>query len=195
MKQENKRYIFWGIFFIFLELVVILKNSLLGRPDYYLWFCDFSPILFSIGFFLKKDQLLKGLVNIGLIAQNLYIFDIFFYVFFGYSPLGFSNEIAGYAAIGIFLSAFIHIFSVNTTLFLTYYKKPRLSSLIYSIIILFFMFLVTIFFTNPIENINYVFFPGPSLHIPYYTQLWIPISFIVLVIPTYLFQYLLYRIR
>src|SRR3989338_1129828 len=48
--------------------------------DYYNFFlfCDFVSLPLAIGFFAKKNDLIKGLVNIGLLAQCIYL-GAFFY--------------------------------------------------------------------------------------------------------------------
>ncbi|NCN51835.1 hypothetical protein GW931_02390 [archaeon] len=189
--RENKRYLFLGFFFIFIQIVAILRNIL---SDYYnfFWFCDFISIFIAIFFFLKKEDLIKAVVNIGLLAQLIFLVGIISSTFFGFS---FLDSLPQNYSLFYFLSSVLIHLSVTFALILTYKIKPTIKTLFYSIIMLFCMYFVALFFTNPEQGINYVFSSKSlfSLIIPHYTQLWVPLTFIMVVLPTQLIQYLIYR--
>jgi len=62
-------FYFWGgVFFVLLQIVAIFRNLYFDYV-YFFWFCDFVPFVLAIAFFLKKDEVIKGIINIGLFPQ------------------------------------------------------------------------------------------------------------------------------
>ncbi len=101
-------------------------------------------------------------------------------------------------SIGLFyvISSFIIHFSTLLALFATRHVKPTRKTLFYSLLSLAIIYLVTIMRTSPEESVNYVYHTGtltlPFL-VPYLTLVWIPLVFIVFVLPTQLLQGLIYK--
>lgn len=192
MNQKNK-YISAIVFFIFMQILVIIKNISVRDYSLFFWFCDFAPILFVIALMLRDDQLVKGIINIGLILQIFFSLSILAGVLFNINLFGFLGYIHSYTDFYIAVSLAIHLLSANIALLITYKTKTRIKSLLYSAAILIIMFILTLTFTNSYENINYVYKIGFfGLAIPYSTPLWVLLSFLVIVVPTYFIQKMLY---
>ena len=73
-------------------------------------------------------------------------------------------------------------------IFFLYEIKTTRKALLYSLNSLIVIYLVTLLFTAPDKEVNYVFSENLPLGIPYHTALWIPLAFILLVLPTYFIQ-------
>jgi hypothetical protein len=198
MKLERK-YLGAAIFFIVLQIIVILRDINIDNQSTFFWFCDFAPTILAFAFLMKDEQLVKGLINIGFIPQMLYFISLVA-AFLGVDILGFKSllnygdSVLNYGLFNIAVGFLMHAFSSNVALLLTYKTKPQTKSLMYSLIVLAGMFIVGLFFTSPIDNVNYVFSSSAlGFSIPFYTLLWIISSFVALVLPTHLIQYALYK--
>ena len=190
----KNKYFITITFFIILEILVIIRNFTAKDYISFFWLCDSFPILFGITFLLKKEQLIKGLINIGFIPQLISFFSLFSAVFLGINIVGF-EDILNYNRFHITVSFLLHVFSVNMALLLTYKIKTKTKSLLYSFIILIVIFILTLTFTTSAENINYIYnadFLGFTP--PYYTFIWIVLTFLLIVLPTYLIQKGLYKL-
>jgi hypothetical protein len=187
----DKRYLILGFFFLFIQVVAILRNVLSGYYNFF-WFCDFVSLPLAICFFIKKEKFVKSIVNIGLVAQLIYIVVSIYTLLSGNSIL---DTILLYSNIFYFLSSILIHLSVTFALILTYKIRPTVNTLFYSLMFLFGMYFVAIFFTTPAQGINYVLSSKTliPLVIPHYTQLWVLLTFIVVVLPTQLIQYLIYK--
>ncbi len=188
-----------GIFFLFLGILVIIRNILIADYAAFFWYCDFVTFLFALGFFLKDMQLVKGLVNIGLFTQLVTLFCLTCAALFGWDLLGSSAQM-NYSKFHIAISFIIHTFSTNIALLLTYKIKPTSKSLMYSAACLIVMLITSIAFTPPEINVNFVFYSTYlnnssflRFAAPYYTYLWGFITFGFVVIPTHFFQHIVYR--
>ena len=60
-----------GFLFFILGILVIGKLFIEKTFHDFFWFCDFSVFLFAVFFFLNDVQLIKSLINIGLISQTV----------------------------------------------------------------------------------------------------------------------------
>lgn len=186
------RYFIAGIFFIALAILVIIRNVTSKKNESFFWFCDIAPFLLAIGFFMHNNQLIKGLVNIGFISQLISLFSLSAAVFFGIDIVGFA-EILKESKFAIIVSFLLHSVSTTLGLVLTYNIKPQPASLVYSLVVLLIMLVLTLTFTKPKSNINYVYhadFLGIKLR--NYSFFWITLCFVLVVLPTYLIQYLIY---
>ena len=175
-----------ALFFLFLQLVVLIRNI---YSDYmhFFWLCDFAPIIFFIGFLLKKDQLVKGLINFALFPQFIFLIGFISKTVLylkGYS-------VFDYSYFYIVITILFH-FSSIIAVCLTYKFRITRVSLIYSFILLVLTFFVTIGFTPEQSNINYVF-EFYFLAYPILPFLWIPLTFLIVVIPTYYIQKIIYK--
>jgi hypothetical protein len=193
MKLIKRDYWIIG-FFILLQILVIVKNIDTHHYINFFWFCDFVLILFAIGFFLKNDQFIKGLINIGFIPQIISIVSLSAAIFFGLNFVGFA-DILNYSKFYITISFLVHLLSVNVALILTYKIKPKKESLLYSLLFLAIIFVLGLIFTPVDQNINYIYNADfLKVTIPYYTYFCIVLSFIFVILPTYAIQYFLYKI-
>ena len=183
--------VFVGVFFVLLQIIVIIRNLYFDFV-YFFWFCDFVPIILALAFFLKKYSIVKGAVNIGLFPQVIYIFGFVMKVFFGISFLGEVDVLLNYNMFIIFSSVFVHLATVIAFGF-TYKIKPTKETLAYSLLGLVLIYLVMVFFTSPADEINYVFSLSNLLGIEALSVIWIPVTFLFVVLPTHGFQYLIYR--
>ena len=188
----NRKYIYWGIFFLIVQILAIMRNMQVGFLNFF-WYCDFAPGVFSILFFLKTNQAIKGFLSIGLIPQLIYIFSMIYYAFSGTILFGFDLENLGAL---YFISTFIIHLSSILALIAVYRVKPKKIALLYSLIFLAIIqsIVITFIFANNTlsGNYNYIYSPG-NLSLPYYTQLWTLIAFVILAIPTYLIQKIIYN--
>jgi hypothetical protein len=191
--KNNKQYTLIGLFFLFIQAITIFRN-LLSDYNSFFWFCDFVSLPLALCFFFKKEEFVKSIVNIGLVAQLIYIVGVIYAVFSGTS---FLNTIPLYSNIFYLLSSILIHLSTSIALFFTYKTKPTINTLFYSLIFLFGMYLVALFFTTPEQGINYVLSSGKlipwSLVIPHYTQLWVILTFVIVVLPTQLIQYIIWK--
>ncbi len=190
MKNSNS-YVLAGVFFIFLQIIVIIRNLYFDFA-YFFWFCDFVPIILALAFFLKKDYVIKGIVNIGLFPQIVYIFGFIIKIFLGISFLSEVELLLTYNIFIIFSSVFVHLATIIAFGF-TYKVRPTKETLVYSLLGLVLIYLVMIFFTAPVDDINYVFLLSNFFGVDVFSVFWIPITFLLVVLPTQGFQYLIYR--
>ncbi len=193
---ENNRYFLIGLFFLFLQLFVVWGNYTKERYDVFFWFCNHTPLIFAFAFFIRSNNLIKGLINVGFIIQflwtidfifklffNLYIFDVTRYVF---------EDISG---IAVLVPILIHIVSTNLALYFTYKKRPNMKGLFFSLIYIIFLYASTLLYTLEQENVNcvYLLCGANSLTFSSYTYFWPILLFFVIVVPTHGIQYLIYR--
>jgi hypothetical protein len=189
--KENKGYLILGMFFLFIQIVAIARNIF---SDYYnfFWFCDFAALPLAIGFFLKKDNLIKSIINIGLLSQWIFLALYVYKIFSGISLL---DTIPAATTLFYALSSiFIHL-STTFALIFTYKVKPTINTLFSSLMFLFGMYVIALFFTTPEQRINYVLSSRTltSVIIPHYTELWTLLAFLIVILPTQLIQYLIYK--
>lgn len=162
------------------------------QTDYWVfyWFCDSAPFLFSVLFFLGKYQMIKGLIHIGLLGQLLYIISFISAAFTGVPLFGFSVDFT----IGIVNITITFLMHLSTPLATVATRRivPNAQSLLASGIFLLGFYCIVLLFTNPESamdwNFNYIYSTGFTATIPYYTQLWIPIAFFFVALPTYIIE-------
>ena len=193
--SKERKYFILGILFLCLQILVVVRNVLSGYLSFF-WYCDFTPIIFSILFFARKDQMIKGLLNIGLFAQLGYAIILIYKMMTGVALLGFVFDFTG--PFYMVSSLIIHLSTL--VVFLTNYRvEPKKISLFYSLVFLSVIYFVVLMFTSPNNAIsgdyNFIYYSGLlSPHIKYYTSMWILLGFTVVTLPTYFFQVLIYRI-
>ena len=189
--KRDRVYILLGVFFVFLQIVAIVRNLFLGFV-YFFWFCDFIPIILAVSFFFKRDQIVKGIINIGLFPQLIYLFSFIVRLFFGSSFLDETDLLFSYNAFIISSSIILHSASAIALGFV-YKVKPRRNSLIYSFVGLVLIYFIIIVFTVSNDSINYVFLLSNFFDVRLFSVFWIPVTFLGVVLPTYGFQYLVYQ--
>ena len=186
-----KKHYYYASVFALIQLIAIVRNY---TSDYFnfFWFCDFVPALFFLAFLAKDDEAVQGLVNIGLFPQIIYLVLLVYSAFAGLAPPGMSHQIGPWYVAS---SLVIHL-STLLALFATRKIKPSRKTLIYSLGALCLIYIVTLLKTSPQDSVNYVYQPG-TLNLPFlipdYTFFWIPIVFIICVLPTQLLQRLIYQ--
>ncbi len=191
---SRKGYFYAGLFFLLMCIFVIIRDLVYYNIYNFIWFCDIGLLLFSAAFFSRNVQFVKGLINIGLIAQFIFILEIVLYVLFGVSLSNLPAAIMSTGPINITISIIIHLLSTNLALLLTYKIKTMRISLLYSSLVLLLLFILTVSLTPAYENINYVFSSSFmfGLSVPYYKLLWPFLAFLAPVLPTYWLQRYLY---
>jgi len=194
-QRENKRYLYWGFFFLLLQILVIVRNL---STDYFsfFWYCDFAPAIFSILFFWRNEQAIKGLINIGFFMQLAYTLIIVTKLIFGITLFGFIINFP-LTSEYVIPTLIIHLGTIFA--FVAVYRvKPRTTSLVYSFVFLVFIYALVIVFTNPTVvpggNFNFIYFPQLFSDFSFYTEVWVGVALIMIVVPTHLFQLLVWSI-
>ncbi len=190
--MKRRDFYFWGgILFLLLQVVAITRN-VFSSYLYFFWFCDFVPLVYAIVFFLKKDQAIKGMVNIGLFPQVIYLFSFVIKIAFGVSIVNEMDVLFARSAFLIFATVLFHSATIFA-FFFTYKRAPNMKTLYYSFFWLVAIFVVTSLFTKPEDSINYVFIVSNFLGIDNLSFLWIPLTFLLVILPTQGLQYLVSR--
>jgi hypothetical protein len=177
--------------FVAIQVIAIVRNWTEGYLHFF-WFCDFVPLLFAFAFLISNDHLAKGLINVGLIPQIVFIGFFIYNAFTGSSVLfTIPDKVTLFYD---FSAIFLHL-STTIALVLTYRVKPTKETLMYSLLVLILMYTTILAFTSSDQYINYVYSSETIIpfSIPYYTLLWIPIVFAVVIFPTHLIQLILYK--
>ena len=190
------KYKFYGIFFLIIHAIVIIRNY----GDNYLfffWYCDFVPILLSIGFFIKKTNFIKALINVGFLPQILFLIDFINNMITGKSLFLLTNELFSAGPFFIISTFVIHL-STSFALLFTYKKEPNKRALYYSALILVLIYAMTLSFTPSNGDVNFIYNSSNGLHdfvayVPYYTELWVFLAFVLLILPTQLVQHIIYK--
>jgi len=94
--------------------------------------------------------------------------------------------VLGYNTFVIFSSVFMHMATLIAFGFM-YKVRPKARDLTYSLLGLIVIYFVISIFTAPVDGVNYVSLLGD------FSILWIPVVFLIVVLPTYWFQILVYR--
>lgn len=197
-RNTADRYIALGFFL--LELVVLIRNWLTGYWVFY-WFCDFAPLCLALCFAFQKHQAAKGLMYIGLLGQGAYTLSFFSTLLFNVPFLGFAIPVTQYpleslASLVIHLSTFAAVVG-------TAHTRPTKQALMYSGVFLLGIYTIVRIFTTPETaidyNFNYIYsfdalsaFPTIA---PFYTTLWVPIVFIIIVLPTFWIDRMVFALR
>ena len=163
---------------------------------FYFWYCNHIPLLFSIAFFFKQYQVVKGLIGVGLIPQILWILDLTLYGLFSNELFGFTHYFFELESIAQMVSVLIiHIFSSLLAFLFTISSKSNKNSLYISLVYILLLQIITLIFTDPSLNINCVqeicgienFTP------PLYSYYFFILTFVVMVLPAYVLQILAFN--
>jgi hypothetical protein len=188
-------YVIASMFFLMVGILITIRNFWIFNYRFFFWFCDFLTFLLAISFFMGYFQLIKALINIGLIGQILaLIYNI---------PPQIIPIIKGKKNIAsenfrIFVEVLVHI-TLPISIILTYRIVPTFQSLGYSAIILCIMFFMVLIFTPKEENINAVYYLElgrketgiKKYKLPFHTYFWLLYGFILCLI-NFSIQYLIY---
>lgn len=194
--SENNHYIA-ALFFIFLQIIVLMVNIPAGRFSIFFWFCNHTPIIFAFAFFYKRINIVKAIINIGFLAQFIWIYDFFFKIITGEYFLGITRYVfEDISELPILIPILIHLFGTTVAFYLTRKEKPTSRTLGYSFIYLLALYLITLKFSPPAENINCIYwacgFEDYSFKI--YQILWPLIAFLILALPTHAIQWIVYKL-
>jgi hypothetical protein len=195
-KKEGRIYLLAGIFFILMQINVLLRNN--GDYKNLFWFCNFASILFAIAFFARKTQWIKAIISVSIIPQIFFLIDFLSSLFF---KVGIFGQVQPYfqenilfilTTVGLHLTGFLAIA-------LTYKTKPNKKTLPSAMGIILLTYLTTILFSPSNWYYNYIYGTRPgyiSSPIPFkiITILWPIITFIVLVLPGHYLQLALYKL-
>ncbi|MDZ4231460.1 MAG: hypothetical protein U1C52_01575, partial [Patescibacteria group bacterium] len=189
IRGEGKRHLYWGVFFLLLQILVIVRNL---STDYFsfFWYCDFAPALFALLFFWRNEQAVKGLISIGFFMQLAYTLIIIVKLIFDVTLFGF---VINFPLEAVYVVPTLIIHSGTMLALVTTYKtKPTKESLAYSLGFLVFIYALVLLFTDPATtpagNYNFIYFPQLFNDFSLYTEIWVGIAFVLVAIPTYLFQ-------
>ena len=192
----NQRYFILGVFFLILQLFVIIENYNASKYDTFFWFCNHALLLFAIGFFTKNNDLIKGLINVGLLAQLVWSIDFLSRILFEIHVFNITNYIfESPSSLWTLLTITIHLFATTLSLYITRNIKPTNKTLLYSILYTIILYISTIIFTLPQNNINWSYEIGGVIGYssPLYTLFWPFIVIIIIILPTQTIQCYIYK--
>ncbi len=197
IKKDKNIYIVVGCFFLFMQFFVILGNYFSDRYDVFFWFCNHTPLFFGFAFLLKKRNIIKGLINVGFLGQFAWLMDftgklLFDVHIFKMTEYVFEDP----NGLWVLVPIGIHIFSTNVALYFTREKKPNITTLLYSLIYIMFLYAGTLTYTLPERNVNCVVALCGALDLTpaNYTNFWPILAFFLVVLPTQGIQYLVYNL-
>lgn len=193
---NKNRYYLIGFFFLFLQIFVIWGNYTAERYDVFFWFCNHTPIIFAFAFFIRSNDLIKGLINVGFVAQFLWTLDFLSKLFFNVYIFKVTRYVfEDLNGIGVLIPIMIHVVSTNLALYFTYKKRPNMKMLFYSLIYIIFLYGATLTYTLQERNVNcvYLICGATNLTFSSYTYFWPVILFFVIALPTQGIQYLIYK--
>jgi len=195
IKKEKNYYALIGIFFILLQSAIFIAGTHLENYGTLFWFCNHTPLLFAIFFFIQKPEFIKAIVNIGFLFQFAWVIDFLSKIYlkvyvFGVTQYIFEEQMGWFVIVPILA----HIFSTTLAFILTYKHKPNAKILFYSIFYGFILLISTILFTLPEKNINFVehAFGMSQQTFAGYPYLWLFILFFGIILPTHGIQYVFY---
>lgn len=147
-------------------------------------------------FALRNVQAVKGILNVGLFAQIGYLLIVLVKLLFGITLFDFVFDFP-FTAQYVVPTLIIHT-STLIAFALTCREKPSKDALIYSLLLLGGMYAVVMLFAEPTKEIgfdyNFIFYAHMFSSMPYYTTLWVPLTFLFVAVPTHAFQYLAYTL-
>lgn len=183
---SRKQFFFWGWMFAGLEILAVIRNVSTHYFSFY-WFCDFAPALYALCFLSRRAQAVKGLIYIGLLGQLGYIVVVVARLLLGKTLFGFTID---FPLTPAYLTPTIIVHMATLfALMATYKVRPKKSSLVYSLFFLTMIYATVLLFAprgpEITENFNFIFHTSLFGGSPLYTKLWIPLAFVVVVLPTY----------
>jgi len=185
----------FGLFFLLLGILTVIRLVRSDTTRDLFWFCNIAPFVLAISFFVNNIQLAKAMINIGLFPQTITFFTLV-YGFVSGKNNSDTKKARTYGGFYIAVELLIHVVLI-LALILTFSSAPTAESLKYSLIILVFLFVLTIQFTSPRWDINELYSTrmiggGKMIRLPFHTEFWVVYAFIVAWI-TFFFQYALYH--
>lgn len=186
----------FGLFFLVLGILTVIRLVRSRTPRDLFWFCNIAPFILSVSFFINNIQIVKSMINIGLFPQTI-TFLTLVYGFVSGKDNPDTKKARTYGGFYIAVELLIHV-ALIIALILTFTTAPTVESLKYSLIVLMFLFVLTIQFTSPRWDINELYgakiIGGERMiKLPLHTTFWVVYAFIIASI-TFFFQYALYHL-
>jgi len=193
--KTNKKFLFLSLFFFTLQFIIIYNNGL-NNKDLYFWFCNHTPFLLGIFFLFKKIDYIKSLINFGFLAQLVWAIDFLSKIILGVHIFNITNYIFTKNFTYLtFVSIITHLFTMNLTLLYTIKYETKKITLLYSFFYILLIYFLTLYFTSPYNNINWIYNIGNEKKYDFYlyTYLWPFLTFTFLILPTYFIQKYFYK--
>jgi hypothetical protein len=155
--RRNPDYAAAGFFVALQALVTLALMRDLSTWYLMLWYCNNVSLFIAIAFFTHNLQLAKGLAYVGLLPQLLWVSD-----FVGHY-LGFDlSNTSNYILVEGFtfpneVSVLSHMTMPFLALAYTLRERPRPVSLLYAAIYIMALYIATMIFTQPVDDVNCVF--------------------------------------
>lgn len=193
MKEEIKNILI-VIFFLIMQIFILIGNINNEDYDVFFWFCNHIPMLFAISFYFNNHNMTKGLINIGFLAQLVWGLDFLSKLIFNTYIFNLTEYVFEKNSLWILLPISIHLFSTNVALYLTRKEEPNQKTLEYSMIYVIILYIVTLIFTNPANNINWIYKIEANINYSntLYTIFWPIITLVFIILPTQKIQELIY---
>lgn len=181
------RYFLLGTFFLILQILVLYRNYYISEAISIYFFCNHILIILSIGFYLRNIKIINAIICVGLIPQFMWLID-FFSSLLGFNLFGYSSYIFGQTKIMGVITFLIHISTFIALIFTLNEEKIHIKSLIYASSYVVLIYFLTELFTPIESDINCIYNACNIswLNFSYYTNLWIPLIILIIIIPTYL---------
>ncbi|MDP4012963.1 MAG: hypothetical protein Q8R00_05160 [Candidatus Nanoarchaeia archaeon] len=195
---DKNQYLVVGIFFLILQGITFYANYEATDFNVFFWFCNHTPLIFGLAFIFKKFDVIKALINVGFLSQFLWTTDFLSKVFFDTYLLSITRYVfEDMNGMWVLIPILIHMLGTNLAFFMTYKRKPKIRTLLYSLVYLVLIFGITTNFTLEERNINCIqqICGLPNLTFPNYTYFWPAVAFFLIIIPTQGIQYLIYRLH
>ncbi len=185
-----------ALYFLIVQLLVFIRNHILGEQILFFYYCDNIALFLAVSFYLKNIELIKALISCGLVLQVIYLLDLLSILVRDEELTGTTIYLFGQDPFLLIVTLIMHFGTAFVALLFTYKEKNRPISLFYAFLYLCFLYFTTIWFTPPEYDMNCIYnaCDVSAVYFNGFTKLWIPLTFIFLVIPAHLFQEVLYRI-
>ncbi|MAF34906.1 hypothetical protein CMO91_03605 [Candidatus Woesearchaeota archaeon] len=185
------RKLLW--FLIFVQALILVRNSVFNDWGAFYWFCDSAALVFAIAVYYKNTDAIKGVLNVGLVAQIIWLVD-FASGLTGHFVLGVTEYAFSYLNTPwILVPLLMHVATPAIMLWQTRKHKPNRKALAWSFGYLILLFVLAL--AAPVEeNASCVreICGLETIRLPAYTLLWPVYSFIIMVLPAHLLQWLAY---
>lgn len=182
------------LFFLILQgfIVTVLLESAQTVP-WLVWYCNHVSLLYALAFWARERNIIKGIMSVGLVVQVAWIIDFFAHLL-GFNLFNLTNYMFEGAMSATKAVALLAHMAVPAVIFVWTYKIPqRLISLFYSGIYIAVLWVVTLSFTSPDQNVNCVFSPCSDLMSSWnYVYLW-PMYLAILAVATHILLYAIAR--
>ena len=210
-ETQRKQDFYLGLYFIYLQPLVLLIDAGSFQMGSILWVCHHAPLLFGLSFLFHKYNIAWAVCLVSFIPQLIWMIDFFVMLLFnidlwGYTFYMFQIDTHDVMDITFFLehavSVIFHLFVANIALiFLLRRKILNIYGIVIALIYIGILYVLTILFVdrNYYENTNCVYencaFSIFDILPDYvYFLIWPLLVMILAVIPTYILVKLWYKI-